>query len=336
MEAAYDAISQWPGYAATPLHRLSAAGCGAGSLYYKDEAARFGLESFKALGGAYAVECLLARHIAGGGTAEQFTAATATDGNHGRSVAWGAQRAGCRAKIFVHRAVSDERVSAIAQYGADIVRVDGNYDDSVHACSEQAQRHGWHIISDTSWPGYTDTPRLVMAGYTVLMRETLQQLAGATPTHIVLQAGVGAFAAAMIAAWLPAAAALPRIAVVESEHADCLLQSAAAGRIVNTPIAQETVMAGLSCGEPSLLAWQILSAAASDFIAISDTPIAAAMRRLADGGIVAGECAAAGLALLSDRAARAALDIGEHSTVLMFGSEGATDRDSYRRLLGSA
>ena len=341
MDDAYSRICQWQGYTPTPLYSLadSAQQYGINALYYKDEAPRFGLESFKALGGAYAIDCLLEQHLATGGNKADFTAASATDGNHGRSIAWGAQRAGCCAKIFVHRSVSEERIAAIAQYGADVIRIDGNYDDSVRACSEQSAANNWRVISDTSWQGYTDTPRLVMAGYTVLLRETLEQikqLNGSAPTHVILQAGVGAFAAAMVAALLQHSDTLPRIIIAETAYADCLLQSAAADRIVHTPIEQETVMAGLSCGEPSLLAWQILAAAASDFVAISDSPIGGMMRTLADAKIIAGECAAAGLAVVAatqDSHWRETLGLTEQSSVLLFGSEGATDKENYQRLI---
>ena len=335
---AYRAIAAWPGYCPTPLERLTAAEqqyhCG--GIYYKDESVRFGLESFKALGGAYALQHLLQEHIAAGSKAETFVVATATDGNHGRSVAWGAQQAGCRAKIYVHREVSDDRISAIAAYGADMIRVDGNYDDSVEACREEAARNNWTVISDTSWEGYTDIPRLVMAGYTTLMYETLEQLNDTLPTHVLLQAGVGAMAAALVATLLPAVTELPRIIIVESEYADCLLQSAEADAMRSTVIREETVMAGLSCGVPSLLAWQILSAAASDFVAIRDEPIGNMMRQLAAAGITGGECAAAGLAVLAAAEQREALGLDSDSRVLLIGSEGVTDKVSYQKLTGHA
>ena len=330
MQAAWDAITNWEGYTPTPLHHLqdSAQRRKLGAIYYKDEAPRFGLNSFKALGGAYALAQLLHAHCAGGGTPGTFTAATATDGNHGRSVAWGAQRAGCAAKIFVHKEVSDAHCNNIARYGAEVIRISGDYDDSVRICREQAEAHNWQIISDTSWEGYTEVPRQVMAGYTVLMREALHQLGGVRPTHIILQAGVGAFAAAMIAAYLAGTPAdtLPRILIVETAHADCLYRSAVAQQITAAPIAQETEMAGLSCGEPSLLAWQVLAAAATDFLSISDDGIAAAKAELAAAGIQAGECSTAGLAVLADGddAQRDALGITDDSIVLIFGTEGPT------------
>lgn len=340
MEAACDTIRRWKGYAPTPLYSLAvcAEHYQVGSLMYKDEGPRFGLDSFKALGGAYAIECLLARQALSDQGRADFTVATATDGNHGRSVAWGAQRAGCRAKIFVHRHVSEQRIAAIARYGAEVIRVDGNYDDSVHACSEQAAQHNWHIVSDTSWPGYTDTPRQVMAGYTVIMREIMQQADGEPFTHLILPAGVGALAAAISAAFVQYNNYLPRIIIVESEHCDCLRQSIAADRVISLNIGKETIMAGLSCGEPSLLAWEILSAVASDFVAISDDSIAAMMRLLAKNGIVGGECAVAGLALLTAAATDHhwcnALDLTADSHILLLGSEGASDAGQYHYLTG--
>ena len=209
------AISGWAGYAPTPLHRLPslAAEAGVASVHYKDEAGRFGLGSFKALGGAYAVARVLVRRAAEQGVtltlddlaagraadfARTVTVTCATDGNHGRSVAWGAQRFGARAVIFIHSTVSEGRRAAIARFGAEVRRTPGNYDDSVRIADETAQAEGWTVVSDTSYPGYTDIPRDVMQGYEVMAAEALDAL-DAPPTHLFLQTGVGGMAAACAA-----------------------------------------------------------------------------------------------------------------------------------------
>ena len=344
--AAIREISAWSGYAATPLQSLPqlAAACGVREVWYKDEGSnggRWGLGSFKVLGGAYAVKKL---HAAADDK-KAFTVATATDGNHGRSVAWGAKRAGCRAVIFVHREVSRARVAAVEALGAQIIRIAGNYDDSVRDCQQTAAANGWQIVSDTSWAGYTEVPKLVMAGYTVLLQEAAEQLGGEVPTHLVLPAGVGTFAAAIAIAasrlWSP----LPRIVIVESTHAACLLASARAGKRTGVRVQTETQMAGLSCGEPSLLAWEVLRHAASDFVAVADDGVAPAMRDFArgvygGGAITAGECATAGVLALqasasANKDSSLASVFGSEAKVLLFGSEGATDREQYDKVISA-
>src|SRR5690606_22383577 len=225
-----------------------AAKMGVQNVYYKDESTRFGLGSFKALGGAYAVTRLLLREVERqtgqqGLVAEDLqrpefksiianiTVCCATDGNHGRSVAWGAHNTGCRCVIYIHETVSTGREEAIAAFGARVVRVPGNYDDAVRRAAEDAAAHGYFVVSDTSYPGYMDVPRDVMQGYSVMVEEALDQLGDAAPpTHVFIQAGVGGLAAAVAAhLWETLGPARPRIIVVEPEKADCLYQSALAG-----------------------------------------------------------------------------------------------------------
>lgn len=343
------AIRAWPDYAATPLLTLPglARRLGLGQIRYKDESGRFGLGSFKALGGAYAVQRLVKQLGGGAG----ITFAAATDGNHGRSVAWGAAQAGARAVIYLHAGVSPGREAALRALGAEIVRVAGNYDDSVRQCAQDSGREGWHVVSDTSWEGYRDTPTAVMAGYSLIAREAVEQLAAGSadtdrPTHVLVQAGVGGVAAAICAelrdAW---GADAPRFVVVEPALAACLLASARRGTRTEVAIDGETVMAGLSCGDPSPLAWEILAAGADDFVAVDDALVAPAMTMLADGSdgdrpVVAGESGVAGLALLlaarDDAALRAALGLDAGSRVLLIGTEGATDPDIWRALVGRA
>lgn len=347
-------IRKWPGYAPTPLRGLDllAGALGIGALLYKDESGRFGLGSFKALGGAYAVLKLLSdtlglkmaeiRSVLGRERTGGITVTTATDGNHGRSVAWGAWQAGCRCRIYIHAGVSEGRARAMADLGAEIVRIDGNYDESVRLCARESAENGWFMVSDTSYDGYLDIPRQVMAGYTLMATEALEQ-AGGPITHVFVQAGVGGLAAALAARiWMETGAERPRFVIIESEHAACLLKSARRGTPATVRIRHETVMAGMSCGEVSLVAWEILKRAASDFLTIADTGVAPAMRMLASGkagggAIEAGECAVAGpialIAVCCDERLRAALRIDASARVLVIGSEGATDPDIYREIL---
>lgn len=345
-------ITAWPGYAPTPLHALPAEGVA--SLHYKDESARFGLRSFKALGGAYAVARLLAQELARRGTAnnangaalesgqyahatEQITVTCATDGNHGRSVAWGARRFGARCVIFVHENVSQGRRDAIAAFGAEVREVPGNYDDSVRAAQRAADENGWFVISDTSYPGYTEPPRDVMQGYRLMAEEALSQMP-APPTHVFVPGGVGGVAAA-VSVQLRHQAPGARLVVAEPDQAACLLESAAAGEMRAVTGALDTVMAGLACGEPSLLAWQELERAAFAFMAVPDSAVPPAMRALRVRGIEAGESAVAGLiafeSAMAEVSARAVLGLGPDSRVLVFGTEGATDPELYARLTGN-
>ncbi len=327
-------IARWPGYAPTPLRPLPAMAnrAGVAEVLYKDEGQRFELKSFKALGGAYAVDRLVAARGAQG-----LTVTCATDGNHGRAVAWGARRAGIKAVIYIHEGVSEGRARAIESFGATVVREGHNYDASVRASAETARRNGWQIVSDTSWPGYEDVPRDVMQGYAVLALESDAQ--GARPTHIFIQGGVGGLAAAILShAWETQGAARPCLVVVEPENAACLLESARAGRPVTIEGDLDTIIAGLACGEPSILAWQILSRGADAFMTISDDDARAAMRDLAAVGVVGGESGVAGLAGLlkaaGDPGMRAALHLDAGSRVLCYGTEGATDPDVYRSIVG--
>ncbi|MCB1356582.1 MAG: diaminopropionate ammonia-lyase [Maritimibacter sp.] len=360
LAAARATISAWPGYGETPLVGLPglAAELGIATLAYKDEGGRFGLGSFKALGGAYAVARLLqaklseklgravsmdevtARTIP---EAAQITVCCATDGNHGRSVAWGAQTFGCACVIFIHATVSEARKTAIEAYGAEVRRCTGNYDDSVREAQETATREGWFVVSDTSYPGYMDVPRDVMQGYEVMAAEAFDAL-GRAPTHVFLQTGVGGMAAAVTAQavrrW---GADRPMIVLCDPDLSACWLATYRAG----TPTAVEgdldTIMAGLACGEVSALAWDVLADHGDAVIAMTDAAAIAAMRRLADPvpgdtPIVAGESAVAGLAgltaVLGDAEARAALGLDATSRVVLFGTEGDTDPALYEEIVG--
>lgn len=353
-------ITSWPGYRATPLRQLSglARAAQVQDIFYKDEAERFGLGSFKALGGAYAVFRLLqqilrtnkltvasadltsGRHAA---LTSNITVTCATDGNHGRSVAWGARTFGCRCVIYVHATVSEGRCAAIAAYGAEVRRVRGTYDDAVRQAAHDAAAEGWHVVSDTSYEGYTDVPRDVMQGYSLMVEEALAQ-APRQPSHVFVQGGVGGLAAGVCSyLWERFGSERPRFVLVEPSKADCLYRSAVAGRPTPAEGALDTIMAGLACGEVSVLAWPILQPGTDYFMTIEDAAAAACMRLLAEGAhgdkpVVSGESAVAGLAgfLLAsqDADARRRLGLRDDSSILVFGTEGATDREVYGRIVG--
>jgi len=361
--AAVDEITQWPGYAKTPLVSLDAlaASLGIAQVIYKDEGPRFGLGSFKALGGSYAALRVLQREISkqlgedvplaeiGSGArarqASKITLVSATDGNHGRSLAWGCQRFGAPCRIYIHAEVSEARAQAMRDLGATVVRIDGDYDASVALARDEAAENGWFVVSDTSWEGYTEPPRDVMAGYGVMTREVCETLDRA-PTHVFLQGGVGGLAASVAAGLRQYYGAdAPRVVVVEPDRAACLFESARAGSATNVTITEETIMAGLSCGEPSPMAWEILAQEASDFLMIPDSIVAPTVRLLArpsgqDPVVEAGESAVAGLAALIVAAGRPdlrkALMLDDASRVLLIGSEGVTDPEIFAAIMAGA
>jgi len=359
LEEARTIIEAWDGYAPTPLVRLDgvARALGVRDVAYKDEADRFGLGSFKALGGAYALQRQLnalrpADDQVGARPESILTAVSATDGNHGRSVAWGAQKLGCRSRIYVHKDVSQERIDAIAYYGADIVVVDGNYDDAVSEAAADAAANGWSVISDTSYPGYEDVPKDVMQGYGVMVLEAIAQAEDwshgkAAPfTHVFVQGGVGGLAASVLSVfWERFGSQRPKVIVVEPRQAACLLESAQAGRIVDVEGELDTIMAGLACGKPSIIAWRVLEAGAFSFVAVSDRAVGYAMAALSlgvdtDQPVVAGESAVAGLlgllAAFEDQAFANALQLDDESRVLVIGTEGATAPSTYQTMVRQA
>jgi diaminopropionate ammonia-lyase len=352
------------GLTATPLYTLRALAKSLGlrSIYAKDEGCRLGLGSFKALGGSYAVARLvqtwacqsLGRDVAAAELLDPEildlmktkTIASATDGNHGRSVAAGARLFGCKSVIFVHSLVLAERVESIRALGAEIVVVQGSYDECVEECSRIALREGWQVVSDTSWPGYETIPVQTMQGYTVMVDECISVLAANEEdlSHIFIQGGCGGLAAAVAAHFnLSWRRKRPKIIIVEPQSASCLMQSARAGRPVIIEPREPTVMGMLECYQPSMIAWQILERRADAFMEISDSVAITTMRRLAspltpDPIIVAGESGGAGLGGLcvacQDIELRAALDLTSNAAALVFISEGATAPRRYEELVG--
>jgi len=359
-------LSAWPGIAreATPLRDLPGLAqiLGVARFSVKDESVRSSLGSFKALGAPIAlVRQILRLHpdfapvgVLAGRYARQlhdYTVISATDGNHGRGLAAAARDAGCRCVIVLHAQVSAEREQAIAALGADIVRIDGNYDASVTEAARLAVAHDWQVISDTSYEGYQDIPRDVMQGYAIIAAEIVEQTDAKAEqpgvfSHVFLQGGVGGLAAGVASyLWQYHGENRPRFVVVEPEQADCLLQSAVQGRAATASGSVDSVMAGLACGETSPLAWRFLKPCIDDFMTINDDQAVAAMRLLAQGShqdipIVAGESGVAGLAALrvlrhdAELSERVGLD--SQSRVLIINTEGATAPAAYQALVGES
>lgn len=389
-ETAYREIGSWPDYAPTPLHRLPglAERARLGTIWYKDESGRFGIGSFKSLGGAYGVFRALEARVraalesgaasppqGSGGTrrrtgrervpgrprgeyrspapgrdlavssdqlragayaelVSEITVTCASAGNHGRSVAWGAEQFGCRCVVYVPEGTEDSRVEAIEGHGARVIRVDGGYDAALVRASEEARERGDRVVvSDTAYDDHAATPRVVMQGYTVLTREVLAQLpAGVRPTHVFLQAGVGGFAASVTAhLWEALGPDRPRVAVVEAADADCLRRSVRQARLVELEDPPDTEMGGLACRAASRAAWPVLRRGAHRFMAVSDETSRAAAETLADPAgddpaLAAGPSGSAGLAgALSGSAhapARDVLGLEGDSRVLVVGTEG--------------
>lgn len=362
--AARARLGTWSTLAAHPTPAWSlpglAAALGVASLMVKDESKRSSLGSFKALGAPNALIKLVLRRWPdrGWSTADlfagrhaqalkSFVVISATDGNHGRALAAAAQSIGCRCVIVLHANVSVEREQAIAAFGAEIVRIAGNYDESVAEAARQARANGWEVVSDTSYEGYEEVPRDVMQGYGVVADELLETASNpaACPwTHVILQGGVGGLAAGIASPlWECFGVQRPRFIVVEPTQADCLFQSAVQGRPALATGTVDSVMAGLACGETSPLAWRFLQPAVDVFMTVSDAQAVHAMRVLAQGEhgdvpVASGESGAAGLAGLQVLMMQpewrdgAGLDAG--SRVLLINTEGATAPSVYAALVG--
>jgi diaminopropionate ammonia-lyase len=336
------------GYAATPLRRLAglAGELRLASLAVKDESHRFGLNAFKVLGASFAMHHWLATHDASVETV--FT--TATDGNHGRAVAWVARQLGFRAVIFMPAHSVRARIDAIQNEGAQVVLVDEGYDAAVQLALQSARTHEWIVIQDTATADYCEVPELIAAGYWTMARELEPAPHG--PEHaevdvVMLHAGVGTWAAAMVQYyWHRYGARRPRIVVVEPTAAACLLDSVRCGKPTPASGSLRTIMAGLNCGYPSIAAFATLRSSVDAFIAIPDQWAERAMRRLAtprgtDPAVVAGESGAAGvagvMALMEDPAyagVREHVGLGPGSRVLAWSTEGATDPVGWERIVG--
>ena len=337
IDEAIEAISSWDDYAPTPLIELKKLNdeLKFKNIYYKDEDKRFDLKSFKALGGAFAVYKIASEK-------KNITVSTATAGNHGRSVAWGAQRLGIKCKIFISEFVSESRAEAMRKLDADVIRVKGNYDNSLKECIKQSKENNWEIVQDVSWEGYKEVPKLIMAGYTIMVKEILDELKSNSITHVFLQAGVGGMAAAMIAGFAKLSKNIPKIIIVEPENADCVFQSIKNNKPTSVDIKKETIMGGMSCGDVSTIAWEILKNSTNYCLTISDEAISTtvallAEKRLSNEKIIAGECAVPGVIALigsfNNKEYLDKLELNEQSNVLLFGCEGLTDKAMYEKLL---
>jgi diaminopropionate ammonia-lyase len=341
------------GYTPTPLRHAPAAAArlGVGDVLVKDESNRLDLPSFKMLGASYAVYRALLEQLGRDPdtvpTIDALRAeldrgprpvlSAATDGNHGRAVARMARLLGLEALIYVPANTVRARIDGIASEGASVTVVDGGYDDTVRRSAADADE-GCLVISDTSWEGYERVPRWVIDGYSTVFAELDEQLER-RPDVVVVPIGVGALAAAVVAAVHGGPMRRPLIVGVEPVSAACVLESVAAGEITTLDNPQDSIMAGLNCATPSRVAWPLVSRGIDVYVAVEDERVPEAMRLLARDGIVAGETGAAGLAgllALTDvpelSQAREATSLGPESTVLLLGTEGATDPDAYWRL----
>jgi len=351
-----------PGYAPTPLLEAPqlARRLGVGKLWIKDETKRFDMPSFKILGTSWAVyRALMSRMGTEAVYWETFadlarffaplrpwTLVAATDGNHGRAVAHMAALLGFDAHIFVPRDMTESRITAIKNEGGKVTVVNGTYDEAVRqSANEQDENH--LVISDTSWPGYEEIPSWVVEGYDTIFHEVdveLSRQRQSGPDIVIVQMGVGALAAAVVQHYRHAnSVTSPKIVGVEPHTAACLLASMKANRLVSLDTPPRTIMAGLNCETPSLIAWPIVSKGIDLFMSIEDEWACQGMCTLATLGMVAGETGAAGLggllALLDDpsmSAARASLGIDYSTRILVICTEGATDPVAYERIVGAS
>jgi diaminopropionate ammonia-lyase len=337
IDDAYLTISKWDNYSPSPLLLLNKLSkeLNLNKIYYKDESKRFDLKSFKALGGAYAVEKVTKGN-------KDITVSTATAGNHGRSVAWGAKRLGLKCKIFISEYVSDARGKAMEALGADVVKVKGNYENSLIECIKQSSENNWQIVQDVAWKDYMLVPTLTMAGYSVMMKEIVDQINNEEITHIFLQAGVGGMAGAMVAGAARYLENTPKMIIVEPDSAACVMESIKTGKIEKINIERESLMGGMSCGEPSLVPWEILKKSVNNCISLPDDDIGKAMKLFAnasfgDDKIVAGENSAPGvislIASCNDENIKNKINLNSNSNVLLIGCEGDTDQEMYQKLL---
>jgi len=337
IDDAIQSISKWETYAPTPLRKLNKLNkeLGFKEIYYKDEDKRFNLKSFKALGGAFAVNKIANEK-------GNITVSTATAGNHGRSVAWGAQRLGLKCKIFISEFVSEARAEAMRNLNANVTRVKGNYDASLKECIKLSEKNNWEIIQDVSWDGYKEIPKLIMAGYTIMIKEIIDEIKDNSFTHVFLQAGVGGMAAAMIAGFAKFSTNIPKFIIVEPQNANCVFESISNNKPTTVDIVKETIMGGMSCGDVSTVAWEILKDATNYSLTITDDEIPTVVAMLAEAKlsnekIIAGECAVPGvialIGLFKNKVNLNKLNLNSNSKILLFGCEGLTDEAMYKKLL---
>ena len=339
IDEAYKIISRWDNYSPTPLIYLNKLTkiLKLNKIFYKDESKRFHLKSFKALGGAYAVEKVTKGN-------KEMVISTATAGNHGRSVAWRSKKLGLKCKIFISEYVSESRAEVMRSFGADVIRVKGNYENSLDECIKQTNQNNWQIVQDVAWHDYKLVPKLTMAGYSVMMKEISEQINNQQISHVILQAGVGGMAAAMVAGIARYLNNIPKVIIVEPESAACVLESIKTGKIEKISIEKESLMGGMSCGEVSLVPWKILKNSVNYCVTVSDDYISKTVKFLAnsefsDEKIIGGECSTPGIislvGLYNNDEIKKKINLNEDSNVLLFGCEGDADEELYQRLLNS-
>lgn len=353
-------------YSPTPLVSLKnlAEHLGISNIFVKDESYRFGLNAFKVLGGSYAIGKFVSEKL-GVDISEmsfdklrsnetkdrigEITFTTATDGNHGRGVAWAAQQLGQKAVVYMPKGSSEIRLDNIKATGAEAYITELNYDDAVRLSLENARKYGWQIIQDTAWKGYKNIPLWIMQGYTTMMLEVAEQFVEygvERPTHVFIQAGVGSLAGAVqgfVASYYNEER--PITAVIEPNKADCMYRSAVNGKITNVTGHMDTIMAGLACGEPNPMGWEILKDYCDLFASCPDSIAANGMRVLGnpmgeDKKIISGESGAATMGflytILTDnkyRVIKEMLNIDENSKILLISTEGDTDPENYRKIV---
>ena len=336
LEDAHKTISKWQKYQPTPLESLNKLSneLKLKNIFYKDESKRFGLKSFKALGGAYAVEKMTKGR-------KDIIVSTATAGNHGKSVAWGAKNLGLNCKIFISENVSETRAEEMRNLNAEVIRVKGNYEDSLNFCKEESKKNNWEIIQDVAWPDYELVPKLTMAGYSTIIKEISVQT-NEYITHIFLQAGVGGMAAGLVAGVANYFKKVPKIIIVEPENANCVMQSIENNTPTSVDIKKESIMGGMSCGDVSLVPWQILKNSVNNCVSVSDKFVSQTVAMLADKvvcdiSIEGGECSTPGITSLisccNNDETKSALEINENSNILLIGCEGSADIELYQKLL---
>jgi len=353
--------SQLPGYSKTPLHSLDALAekLGVRKVLLKDEDYRFDLNAFKVLGGSYAIARLLGNKYGLSASElslenlkaqikEPMTFTSATDGNHGRGIAWSAEKLGQNAVIYMPVGTAEERVRNIQKLGAEVIVTDCNYDDTVRIAYETSQKNGWEFVQDTAWEGYTDIPLWIMQGYATIVSESIEQMEemDEVPTHIILQAGVGSMAGAILGSFVNHYGIERLVSlIVEPEKADCIYRSGLSGDIVFVNDDLDTIMAGLACGEPCTIGWDILKDNASGFLSCNDSLAATGMRILAnplanDPKVVSGESGAIGVgalhALATNPDAKALMNqfaFDENSVVYILSTEGNTDPVNYQKVV---
>ncbi|MBE0655632.1 MAG: diaminopropionate ammonia-lyase [Bacteroidales bacterium] len=330
------------GYLPTPLIKLGLkpAGLETNTVYVKDESKRFSTGAFKSLGASWAIHSFLRKNKG------EYTFCSATDGNHGRAVAWSARISGHKAKIFMPASTVHARIKFIENEGAEVIIVGGDYDKAVEMAKKDAEVNGHILIQDTSWEGYDDYPQLISAGYSSQLKELETQMNSGQRNKvnaIILQSGVGSWAAAtMLYSVRKSLFPNAKFIILEPFESDCLLESAIHGKICSTRKSQNTIMAGLNCGTPSLTAWEIISDLADAFVSVDDSWARKAVRSLYEAGFETCESGAAGLAglmaILNSKKLNPfckELGLNKNSTFLVFNTEGITDPAMLSEIISS-